>query len=78
MHPKSTFIAKVFKFYFNSILPRVASLFSNSKAYRYLPESVENFMSAEELKVMLDNVGFNRISSKNMSFGITTIVNAKK
>ena len=78
LHPKSTIIAKIFKFYFNKILPRVASLFSNSKAYRYLPESVENFLSADELKLALNKVGFNDVSSKNMSFGITSIVNATK
>ena len=78
LHPKSTIIAKIFKFYFNKILPRVASLFSNSKAYRYLPESVENFLSAHELKLALNKVGFDDVSSKNMSFGITSIVNATK
>ena len=78
LHPKSTIIARIFKFYFNTILPRVASLFSNSKAYRYLPESVENFLSADELKSALNKVGFDDVSSKNMSFGITSIVNATK
>ena len=78
LHPKSTIIARIFKFYFNKILPRVASLFSNSKAYRYLPESVENFLSADELKSALNKVGFNDVSSKNMSFGVTSIVNATK
>jgi len=78
LQPQSTIIAKIFKFYFNKILPRVASLFSNSKAYRYLPESVENFMSPNELKVLLKEISFNNISSKNMSFGITTIINANK
>ena len=78
LHPKSTVAAKLFKFYFNNILPRVASLFSNSKAYRYLPESVENFMTPNELKTLLEEVGFKDISSRNLTFGITTIVNAKK
>ena len=76
--PKSTIMAKVFKFYFNKILPKIASLFSNSKAYRYLPESVENFVTPNELKILLEGVHFHNISSKNMSFGITTIVNAEK
>ena len=78
LQPKSTIIAKVFKFYFNYILPRVASLFSNSKAYRYLPESVDNFLSPDQLMMILNKVGFNNFSSKNMSFGITTTINAKK
>ena len=78
LQPKSTIISIIFKFYFNNILPRIASLFSNSKAYRYLPESVENFLSPNDLKIMLGKIEFNDISSKSMSFGITTIINAKK
>ena len=78
LHPNSTIVAKLFKFYFNNILPRIASLFSNSKAYRYLPESVENFMRPNELKILLEEVGFKEVYCQNMTFGITTIVNAKK
>ena len=76
--PKSTIMTGLFKLYFNKILPRIASLFSNSKAYRYLPESVENFVTSEELKILFQNNSFKDISTKNMSFGITTIINAKK
>jgi len=78
LHPKSTIIAKLFKFYFNNILPRVASLFSNSKAYRYLPESVENFLTSDQLDILLKDVGFTDVNSSNLTFGITTITNASK
>ena len=78
LHPKSTLIANLFKFYFNNILPRIASLFSSSKAYRYLPESVDNFMTADELKSLLEEVGFKNVYCRSMTFGITTIVNAEK
>lgn len=76
--PRSTFVSKIFKFYFNKILPRIASFFSNSKAYRYLPESVQNFKSHKELEKNLKEAGFNNISIKNLTFGITSIINAKK
>jgi len=76
--PKSTIMTKLFKFYFNKVLPKIGSFFSNSKAYRYLPESVENFVTPEELKILLESNHFSEIFSKNMSFGITTIINAKK
>ena len=72
--PKSTIISNLFKLYFNHILPRIAALFSNSKAYRYLPESVQNFITPDELKILFNNIGFQNIKSKNMSFGVTTIV----
>ena len=76
--PKSSFVSKVFKFYFNKILPRIASFFSNSKAYRYLPESVQNFKSHKELEQNLKDAGFKNISIHNLTFGITSIINAKK
>ena len=76
--PQSTIMSNLFKLYFNHILPWVASLFSNSKAYRYLPESVENFITPNELSILFNKVGFQKIKSRNMSFGITTILNAQK
>ena len=73
MEPKSNFLKRVFGFYFNSILPRVGALFSNSKAYRYLPESVKNFMNNKELEETLQKTGFKKLISKNFSFGITSV-----
>ena len=78
LQPKSSFASKSFKLYFNNILPRIASLFSNSKAYRYLPESVENFFTSSELKDLLLRSNFKEVHVKNLTFEITTIVNAKK
>ena len=77
LQPKSSFASKLFKLYFNNILPRIASLFSNSKAYRYLPESVENFFTSSELKDLLLRSNFKEVHVKNLTFEITTIVNAK-
>ncbi len=76
--PKSTIVAKIFKIYFNHILPSIASIFSNSKAYRYLPESVQNFTTPLKLKEDLQSVGFHNVKVKNMTFGVTTIINAQK
>ena len=73
MEPKSNFLKRFFGFYFNSILPRVGALFSNSKAYRYLPESVKNFMNNKELEETLQKTGFKKLISKNFSFGITSV-----
>ena len=72
MEPQSNFLKRIFGFYFNCILPKVGALFSNSKAYRYLPESVKNFMNNKELEIMLLEVGFTKVTSKNISFGITS------
>tara|TARA_Y100000588_G_C14175632_1_gene891214 strand:- start:547 stop:1260 length:714 start_codon:yes stop_codon:yes gene_type:complete len=73
MEPQSNFLKRVFGFYFNFILPKVGALFSNSKAYRYLPESVKNFMNNKELEKTLEEIGFIKVVSKNFSLGITSV-----
>lgn len=71
--PNNFFISKVFNFYFHSILPRVASIFSKNYAYKYLPESVENFISKNQICSKMESAGFKSVSCKDLSFGISTI-----
>tara|TARA_Y100000590_G_scaffold87378_1_gene97975 strand:+ start:585 stop:1304 length:720 start_codon:yes stop_codon:yes gene_type:complete len=71
--PNHFFVSKVFNFYFHSILPRVASIFSKNYAYKYLPESVENFISRNQICSKMESAGFKSISCQDLSFGISTI-----
>ena len=71
--PNNFFISKVFNFYFHSILPRVASIFSKNYAYKYLPESVENFISRNQICSKMESAGFKSVSCQDLSFGISTI-----
>jgi len=71
--PNNLFINSVFNFYFHSILPRVASIFSKNYAYRYLPESVENFISRSEICHKINSAGFKNVFYQDLSFGISTI-----
>ncbi len=76
--PKSKIIAMTFKFYFHKILPRLASLFSRSDAYQYLPESVDFFPSREDICKKISTAGFQNSQFIDLTFGISTIFLGKK
>ena len=71
--PKSRFIGSFFHLYFHHILPRIASLFSRSDAYRYLPESVDFFPSRHDICRKIIYSGFKRAEIHDLTFGISTI-----
>ena len=71
--PKSKFIGIIFKLYFHHILPRIASFFSRSDAYRYLPESVDFFPTHHDICRKIIYSGFQRAEIHDLTFGISTI-----
>jgi demethylmenaquinone methyltransferase/2-methoxy-6-polyprenyl-1,4-benzoquinol methylase len=61
------------------ILPRVGGWISkNYEAYRYLPESIEEFLTTDMLTKELEEVGFEMRYSKSFSMGISTLLIAQK
>jgi len=61
-------------FYLKKIVPLIGGLISGCKpAYRYLGISAVNFPSAEEVKEMLEKIGFQKVSFTHMTFGIVAI-----
>lgn len=72
--PRNKLFNKIYKFYFNKILPTIGNLISGDKgAYDYLPESVSHFPSKEEFTRWLRDVGFENVRFKDYTFGITTL-----
>ncbi|WP_018676048.1 bifunctional demethylmenaquinone methyltransferase/2-methoxy-6-polyprenyl-1,4-benzoquinol methylase UbiE [Riemerella columbina] len=72
-------LAPFYMFYFKHILPRIGKLVSkDSRAYTYLPDSVNAFPYGEEMKSILLKVGFKEVEYKKQSFGIATIYKATK
>lgn len=67
----------LFRFYFHYILPFIGGLFSDKKAYTYLPKSVETFYSLEEFKPVLERNGFQFIRSKVFLWGACVLVEAR-
>lgn len=76
--PKGSWFAPLFKFYFETVLPFVGGLLSDSKAYRYLPESVAGFMPPEQLANLFEKAGFVQIERKSFLFGSCLLWSADK
>lgn len=77
--PQNFPIKNIYNFYFKNILPFFGKLFSKDKsAYKYLPDSVDNFPYGKKFKNILENIGFKNCRLKTLSFGIATIYHCKK
>jgi demethylmenaquinone methyltransferase/2-methoxy-6-polyprenyl-1,4-benzoquinol methylase len=77
--PKQNFIAKIRDFYMKKILPFVGGVLSkNFDAYSYLPNSIEDFLTADKLKDELKSSGFEIVEIKGYSMDISTLFIAKK
>jgi demethylmenaquinone methyltransferase/2-methoxy-6-polyprenyl-1,4-benzoquinol methylase len=60
--------------YFTRLLPVIGRVFSrNTVAYRYLPESVMQFLDNEQFISLLGELGFSDISQKRMTGGIVSV-----
>lgn len=66
-------------FYINKILPVFGGLISgNKEAYTYLPNSIEGFLTTENLCSELQAAGLEPIYTKAFSMNISTLVIARK
>jgi len=72
--PKNFPVKQMYTFYSFYILPSLGRLFSKDKsAYRYLPESVEQFPDGEEFLKVLKQSGFTQTREYRQTFGVATI-----
>ncbi len=75
---KSKIFSACFNIYFHKILPKIGAWISGSNAYNYLPESVSEFMTRNELINLMTSAGFKNCYIKDLTFGITSIFTGKK
>lgn len=72
--PKLFPVKQMYSFYSFYILPFLGRLFSKDRsAYRYLPESVEQFPDGEEFLNVLKQSGFTQTKEHRQTFGVATI-----
>ncbi len=77
--PSNKLLKAVYLFYFKKLLPLIGNLISKSnEAYKYLPESVDEFYNNVNLSILLKNSGFSNIEVSSLTFGIVQIVIASK
>jgi demethylmenaquinone methyltransferase/2-methoxy-6-polyprenyl-1,4-benzoquinol methylase len=76
---KGGFVSKIVDIYMKKILPAIGGLVSqNYKAYKYLPDSIEDFLTTKMLEEALSDAGFEIKYSKSFSMGISTLLVAQK
>jgi len=76
---RSGLVDKIVDFGMKNILPRVGGFISkNYEAYKYLPESIEEFLTTKMLAKELEEAGFEMKYTKSFSMGISTLLVAQK
>ncbi|HZZ41776.1 MAG TPA: bifunctional demethylmenaquinone methyltransferase/2-methoxy-6-polyprenyl-1,4-benzoquinol methylase UbiE [Tepidisphaeraceae bacterium] len=70
--PTNPLLRTLYNFYFRQILPRTATLISRDKtgAYKYLPESVNTFITPNQMTSLMTTAGFTTITQHPLTFGI--------
>jgi demethylmenaquinone methyltransferase / 2-methoxy-6-polyprenyl-1,4-benzoquinol methylase len=77
--PQNKIFKALYKFYFEKILPFIGGIVSKNKtAYKYLPDSVEEFDEKISLIDLLKEVGFKSVKKYKLTFGIVQVVIAEK
>ncbi|HUO09541.1 MAG TPA: bifunctional demethylmenaquinone methyltransferase/2-methoxy-6-polyprenyl-1,4-benzoquinol methylase UbiE [Phycisphaerae bacterium] len=70
--PTNPWMCSLYNFYFRKIMPVTATLISRDKtgAYKYLPQSVNTFISREAMQERMRTAGFGDIVARPLTFGI--------
>lgn len=73
------FTSKLTKFYMNNMMPYIGGIVSGSKdAYTYLPESIENFITTDQMCNELKEVGLEPVFVQEYSMKMSTTIIARK
>ncbi|HGZ70770.1 MAG TPA: bifunctional demethylmenaquinone methyltransferase/2-methoxy-6-polyprenyl-1,4-benzoquinol methylase UbiE [Nitratifractor sp.] len=76
---RSGVVDRVVDFGMKNVLPRVGGLISkNYAAYKYLPDSIEGFLTTQMLEDELKSVGFEIAHTQSFTLGISTLLIAQK
>jgi len=72
--PKKNLLSPFIWIHMYVVIPFLGGLLSGFRdAYQYLPNSTENFLTAEELSARMATVGFKNINFKRLMFGTIAI-----
>jgi demethylmenaquinone methyltransferase/2-methoxy-6-polyprenyl-1,4-benzoquinol methylase len=64
----------LFRFYFADLMPLITGMLSGQPAaYRYLPRSVQRFLTPEELKTTMERVGLQNVHYRMMALGTVAL-----
>ena len=67
-------LQKLYDLYSFNMIPRMGQLIANDRdSYQYLVESIRKFPDQETFAAMIRKAGFERVSYRNLSFGIAAL-----
>jgi demethylmenaquinone methyltransferase/2-methoxy-6-polyprenyl-1,4-benzoquinol methylase len=76
--PRQVWYKPFVDFYLFRVLPRIGGLFSRKEAYTYLPESMKQFVSREELSSIMERSGLQDIHVHDLNLGTVCIHRGRK
>jgi demethylmenaquinone methyltransferase/2-methoxy-6-polyprenyl-1,4-benzoquinol methylase len=66
--------APLFRFYFHQVVPRVGQLVGGDReAYTYLPQSVDRFVTPDELAGLMEKAGLRDVTYARLGLGTVTV-----
>jgi demethylmenaquinone methyltransferase/2-methoxy-6-polyprenyl-1,4-benzoquinol methylase len=72
--PPRNMLRPLFLLYFNHLVPVAGGIISGQRdAYTYLPQSVSEFLSPEELKVVMERAGLRNVTYRRLMLGTVAI-----
>lgn len=70
--PRNLGLRRFFKWYLDIVIPVLGSLISrNPRAYKYLPDSIQNFLHPDDLSDLFQKANLNSVSAFPLTFGLT-------
>ncbi|WP_119790571.1 bifunctional demethylmenaquinone methyltransferase/2-methoxy-6-polyprenyl-1,4-benzoquinol methylase UbiE [Flavobacterium anhuiense] len=77
--PRNRFLKFGYLLYTKYIMPKLSGILSGSPAaYKYLSDTAVNFPCGEDLKIIIEDAGFENVHICPQFFGASTIYHAKK
>ena len=74
VRPASGLVGTCYRFYLNRIVPVLGRWLSgDSRAYRYLPDSVGSFFSVIEFQKMMKEAGFHQVGYRSLNLGTIAV-----
>ncbi|MFW6115426.1 MAG: ubiquinone/menaquinone biosynthesis methyltransferase [Chloroflexota bacterium] len=72
--PRAPLFGALFRLYFADLMPRIAGALSGQPAaYRYLPRSVQHFLTPQELTRAMETVGLQNPHCRTLALGTVTL-----
>ena len=67
-------VHRLFRLYFRGVVPRLGALLAgNKEAYTYLPDSVDSYLTAQELAALMESVGLQGVRYQMMGLGTVAL-----